>query len=80
MIHFKFDQLWSISVVLYIICSITFCAGPYVPINSLSLYIFLGMSFVNVFLVRKKISWNGYLVSLVIYDNDYYCYFFNGIH
>lgn len=67
MIHFKFDQLWSISVVLYIICSITFCAGPYVPINSLSLYIFLGMSFVNVFLVRKKISWNGYLVSLVIY-------------
>lgn len=44
MINENKDTLWSIMAVTYIICNITFCAGNLVMLNSLSMYIFLGVS------------------------------------
>lgn len=68
MMKLSIGKIWSISVVLYIICSITFCAGNLVRINSLSLYFFLGMSFLWILMCKHgKLLVNGFFYTLIIY-------------
>lgn len=67
MIKINTDRAWDVSVFLYIVCSVTFLAGPFVKINSISLYFFLLVSAYNVLIRRGKLGLNLCLASLAIY-------------
>lgn len=45
MVKQRKQNLWNIAAMIYVICNITFCAGNLVILNSLSMYIFLIVSF-----------------------------------
>ena len=62
------SKIWSLSVVLYIICSITFCAGNLARINSLSLYFFLGISTLGIINIKHgRLLANGYMYTLIVF-------------
>lgn len=62
------NNLWSFVAMVYVICNITFCAGNLVILNSLSMYIFLIVSFI--YIIRKRYikvsSLNG-IIQLMIF-------------
>lgn len=45
MVKQRKQNLWNIAAMIYVICNITFCAGNLVILNSLSMYVFLIVSF-----------------------------------
>lgn len=65
---FKLDlrKIWTISLVLYIICSSAFSYGSLRMLNTYALYFFLAVSAVNI-LHRGKVKLNFAVICIVLY-------------
>ena len=59
-------KIWTISLVLYIICSSAFSYGSLKMLNTWALYFFLGVSAVNI-LFNLRMKLNFALISIILY-------------
>lgn len=59
-------KIWTFSLVLYIICSSAFSYGSLRMLNTYALYLFLGVSAVNILLTRK-VKFNGAVICILLY-------------
>ncbi len=59
-------KLWTISLVLYIICSSAFSYGELKMLNTYALYFFLGVSALNI-LLRRRVRLNAAAISIIFY-------------
>ncbi len=68
MLKLKFDlkKIWTLSLVLYIICSTAFSYGTLRMLNTYALYFFLAVS-AFCMVAKGKITFNGMTLSLVLY-------------
>lgn len=51
--HLNLKKIWTASLVFYIICSSAFSYGALAPLNTIALYLFFGVSVVNILLKGK---------------------------
>lgn len=65
-INLKLRTIWTISLVLYIICSTAFSYGNLRQLNTLTLYLFLGVSALNV-LKKTRVRLDFFAVTLIAY-------------
>ena len=65
-ISIRLKTLWTISLILYIICSSAFSYGELRRLNSLALYFFLGVSALNI-LQRRRIRLDFAAVTVIVY-------------
>ena len=65
-INFRLRTIWTISLVLYIICSTVFSYSELRQLNTITLYLFLGVSMLNL-LKRGRVWLDPYVITLVAY-------------
>ena len=65
-INIDLKKWWTISLVLYIICSSAFSYGTLRMLNTYALYFFFGMSVINI-IQRKSIKLNAAAASIILY-------------
>lgn len=62
------EKIWTVFLFLYIVCSTTFLHGDLVILSSVSLYLFLLISFFNIFKINQgKLKLNYFISSLILY-------------
>lgn len=62
----NFKSLWTITLVLYIICSTAFSYGDMKNLNSITLYLFLGVSVINIISIGRIKMTIG-MLSVILY-------------
>ena len=65
-INFRLRTIWTISLVLYIICSTVFSYSDLRQLNTITLYLFLGVSVLNL-LEKGRIRLDPYVITLAVY-------------